>query len=61
MTSEIRSEMICQLIIQTAFFKIFVVMRIDNSTVTNSMFIARNVYNFQIQLRRDELKLMIFI
>ena len=61
MTSEIRSEITRQLTIQTAFSKIFAVMRIDDSTATNSMFIVRNVYNFQIQLRRDELKSLTLI
>ena len=61
MTSEIRNEMIRQLIIQIAFFKVLAVMRVDDLTITNSMFIARNVYNFQAQLRRNELKSLTFI
>lgn len=59
--SKIRNEIIRQLIIQIVFFKILVAMRINDFIVVNSMFIARNVYNFQTWFRRDELKFLIFI
>ena len=56
-TREIQNEMARQLIIQTALFKILV----KNSTATNLIFIVRDVYNFQTQLRLDELEFPILI
>ena len=61
MISKIKNEMIRQFVIQFAFFKVFSAVRIDDSLIVNVMFIFRNVYNLQTQIRRDELDFLIFI
>ena len=53
--------MIRQLIIQIVPSKVFSIIRVDDPTITNAMIIFRNVYNFQTQLRRDELEFFTFI
>jgi hypothetical protein len=54
--SKIKNEMTRQLIIQTASSKVLSVIRLDDSTAANAMFISRDVYNLQTQLRREELE-----
>jgi hypothetical protein len=54
--SKLKNEMTRQLIIQTASSKVLTVIRLDDSTAANAMFISRDVHNLQTQLWREELE-----
>ena len=71
-TSQIRSDVTRQLIVQTASFKILFTLRIDSvseSVATNSfesvainfMIKPRDIYNLKAQLRREELDPLTFV
>jgi hypothetical protein len=61
-TDEIKNDISRQLTVKTASFRILSTLRLDEfANVDNSMIKSRDIYNLRAQLRRDDLRSLIFI
>ncbi len=62
MIDEIKNDVSRQLIVKTISFRVLSTLRLDEfANFDNSMIKSRDIYNLRAQLRRDDLKSLIFI